>query len=85
MGAVSTSKRSSAGKNVLVFFIVFMILEMLIIFGVGKVFKNKDVTPSVLGYSLFITKEDLLKSDLGGSPAWDELDALVERVFAGRI
>ena len=66
MGAVSTSKRSSAGKNVLVFFIVFMILEMLIIFGVGKVFKNKDVTPSVLGYSLFITKEDLLKSDPNG-------------------
>ncbi|SEK51698.1 hypothetical protein [Ruminococcus albus] len=62
MGAVSTSKRSSAGKNVLVFFIVFMILEMLIIFGVGKVFKNKDVTPSVMGYSLFITKEDLIKT-----------------------
>ncbi|MBE6869210.1 MAG: hypothetical protein E7494_10685 [Ruminococcus albus] len=65
MGAVSTSKRSSAGKNVLVFFIVFMILEMLIIFGVGKVFKNKDVTPSVLGYSLFMTNEDLLKTENG--------------------
>lgn len=65
MGAVSTSKKSSAGKNVLVFFIVFMILEMLIIFGVGKVFKNKDVTPSVLGYSLFITKEDLLETKDG--------------------
>ncbi|SFD03382.1 hypothetical protein [Ruminococcus albus] len=62
MGAVSTSKKSSAGKNVLVFFIVFMILEMLIIFGIGKVFKNKDVTPSVLGYSLFITKEDLIQT-----------------------
>ena len=62
MGAVSTSKKSSAGKNVLVFFIVFMILEMLVIFGIGKVFKNKDVTPSVMGYSLFMTKEDLVQN-----------------------
>ena len=60
MGAVSTSKRSGAGKSVLVFFIVFIILEMLIVFGVGKVFKNEEVTPSVMGYSLFLTKEDLL-------------------------
>lgn len=67
MGAVSTSKKSSAGKNVLVFFIVFIILEMLVIFGIGKVFKNKDVTPSVMGYSLFMTKEDLVKADKDGT------------------
>ena len=49
-----TKQRSSAGKGVLVFFIVFIILEMLIVLGVGKVFKNKDVTPSVAGYSLYL-------------------------------
>lgn len=67
MGAVSTSKKSSAGKNVLVFFIVFIILEMLIIFGIGKVFKNKDVTPNVMGYSLFMTKEDLVQNGPDGT------------------
>lgn len=49
-----TKQKSSAGKSVLVFFIVFIILEMLIVLGVGKVFKNKDVTPSVAGYSLYL-------------------------------
>ncbi len=58
MGA-STNKKSNAGKNVLVFFIVFIILEMLIIFGIGKVFKNKDVTPSFAGYSLYMTNSEL--------------------------
>lgn len=53
-----TKQKSSAGKNVLIFFVVFIILEMLIIFGVGKVFKNKDVTPSVAGYSLYIMDSD---------------------------
>lgn len=36
-------------------------------------------------YWYYRSVADLLKNDLGGSPAWDELDALVERVFAGRI
>ncbi len=67
MSSVSTSRRSSAGKNVLVFFIVFIILEVLIIFGVGKVFKNKDVTPSIMGYSLFMTKEDLVQNGPSGT------------------
>lgn len=61
MGAVTTKKKSNAGKNVFVFFLVFIILEMLIIFGISKVFKNKDVTPSIFGYSIFMTKEDLYK------------------------
>lgn len=65
MGA-NTNKKSNAGKNVLVFFIVFIILEMLIIFGVGKVFKNKDVTPSFAGYSLYMTNSELTaKTDDG--------------------
>ncbi|MBQ8965685.1 hypothetical protein [Ruminococcus sp.] len=67
MSSVSTSRKSSAGKNVLVFFIVFIILEMLIIFGIGKVFKNKDVTPSIMGYSLFMTKEDLVQNGSDGA------------------
>ena len=41
----ATKQKSSAGKNVLIFFIVFIILEMLIVVGVGRVFKNKNVTP----------------------------------------
>ena len=56
----ATKTKSSAGKNVLIFFIVFIILEMLIIFGVGKVFKNKDVTPSIAGYSLYLMDSDAM-------------------------
>ena len=67
MSSVSTSRKSGAGKNVLVFFIVFIILEMLLIFGIGKVFKNKEVTPSVMGYSLFMTKEDLVQNGPNGA------------------
>ncbi len=66
MGAVSTNKKSNAGKNVLVFFIVFIILEMLIIFGVGKIFKNPDVTPSVAGYSIYMTHDDLKSKKADG-------------------
>ena len=50
----ATKQKSSAGKNVLIFFIVFIILEMLIVVGVGRVFKNKNVTPSIAGYSLYM-------------------------------
>ena len=52
-----TKQKSSAGKNVLLFFIVFIILEELIVVGVGRVFKNKDVTPSIAGYSLFLMND----------------------------
>lgn len=54
----ATKQKSSAGKNVLIFFIVFIILEMLIVVGVGRVFKNKNVTPSIAGYSLYIMNGD---------------------------
>ena len=67
MGTASTNKRSSAGKNVLVFFIVFIILEMLIIFGVGKIFKNPDVTPGIAGYSVYMTQSDLKAKQDDGS------------------
>lgn len=67
MGAVSTRKKSNAGKNVFVFFLVFIILEMLLIFGIGKVFKNEDVTPSIAGYSIYMTKDDLMSRSDNGS------------------
>ena len=50
----ATKQKSSAGKNVLIFFIVFIILEGLILFGIGRIFKNKDVTLSIAGYSLYL-------------------------------
>jgi hypothetical protein len=67
MSTVSTSKKSHAGRNVLVFFVVFIILEMLIIFGIGKVFKNKDVTPSIAGYSVYLTDSELTRQDDDGN------------------
>lgn len=53
-----TKQKSSAAKNVAIFFVVFIILEMLILFGVSRVFKNKDVTPSFAGYSMYIMNSD---------------------------
>ena len=56
----TTKHRSSAGKSVAIFFIVFIILEGLIIFGVSRIFKNKDVTPSIAGYSMYIMDSDAM-------------------------
>ncbi len=56
----TTKQRSTAGKSVAIFFIVFMVLEALIIFGVASVFKNKDVTPSIAGYSMYIMDTDAM-------------------------
>ena len=51
----ATKQKSSAGKNVLIFFIVFIILEAGILLLISKViFKNKDVTPTIAGYSLYL-------------------------------
>ena len=52
-----TKQRSSAAKGVAVFFIVFIILELLVIVGVSMVFKNENVTPSLAGYSMYIMKD----------------------------
>lgn len=59
-----TKQRSSAAKSVAIFFVVFIILEMLIIFGVSRVFKNKDVTPSFAGYSLYIMNDSKMGEDV---------------------
>lgn len=60
----ATKQKSSAGKNVLVFFIVFILLEMLIIFGISKVFKNKDSAPSLAGYTFYITNDENMAPDV---------------------
>lgn len=53
-----TKQKSTAAKNVAIFFVVFIILEAVILFGVSRVFKNKDVTPSFAGYSMYIMDSD---------------------------
>lgn len=53
-----TKQKSTAAKNVAIFFLVFIILEAVILFGVSRVFKNKDVTPSFAGYSMYIMDSD---------------------------
>ena len=57
MGSV-TKQKSHAGRNVFVFFLVFTILVAGVVIGLSYVFKNKDVTPSVAGYSLYIMDSD---------------------------
>lgn len=54
----ATKQKSHAARNVLVFFIVFTVLVAAVVIGLSIVFKNKDVTPSVGGYSLYIMDTD---------------------------
>ncbi|MCD7742042.1 MAG: hypothetical protein LUI06_07560 [Ruminococcus sp.] len=82
MGKSQTKqKKSSAGKNVAVFFIVFIILEALIIYGFYSLFENDDSVVSLGGYSFFIMdssnmEEDVPKSALviaqNGVPSTDK-------------
>lgn len=58
-----TKQKSRAAKKTAVFFIVFIIIEMLIVAGVAYVFRNDDVTPSVFDYSLFLMDSDKMTSD----------------------
>lgn len=53
-----TKQRSTAGKSVAIFFIVFIILELLIIAGVSLIFKNKDSTPEFMGYNMYVMDSD---------------------------
>lgn len=54
----ATKQRSHAGRSVFVFFLVFTILVAGVVIGLSRVFKNKDVTPSIAGYSLYIMDSD---------------------------
>lgn len=57
-------KKSSAAKKVAVFFVVLIIIEILAIFGINKVFKNDDVTPSFAGYSVFLMDSKEMGKDV---------------------
>lgn len=56
-------KKSSAAKNVAIFFIVFIILEGLIVFGLSKLFKNEDSVVSLGGYSFYLMDSDNMAPD----------------------
>ena len=80
-----TKQKSRAGKKVSVFFIVFIIIEMLLVAGTAYVFRNEDVTPSFAGYSLFLMDSDEMnnipKDALviveNGSPSKDQINSAV--------
>ena len=59
----ATKQKSSAGKNVLIFFIVFIILEMLIVVGVGRVFKNKNMPGHYGNEQVTIQNLEIVKVD----------------------
>ena len=62
-------KKSSAGKNVAVFFIVFILLEALLIFGLTRLFKNEDSVVKISRFSFFIMDSD----NMGQEPPKDSL------------
>ena len=51
-------KKSKAARNVLIFFIVFILLEMALVVSLTLVFRNKDATPRLAGYNFYIMRTD---------------------------
>ena len=51
-------RKSKAGKSIAIFFIVLIVLEGLIIFGLKTIFKTEDSTPSFGGYYFFLMDSD---------------------------
>ena len=49
-------KKSKAARNVLIFFIVFILLEMALVVSLTLVFRNKDATPRLAGYNFYIMR-----------------------------
>jgi hypothetical protein len=79
-------KKSSAGKNIAIFFIVFVILEGLIIFGLSRLFKTEDSVVKVGGYSFFLMDSSNMGADApenalviasNGTPAKDKIGLAV--------
>ncbi|MBQ3935673.1 MAG: hypothetical protein II722_01320, partial [Ruminococcus sp.] len=79
-------KKSSAGKNVLIFFIVFIILEMIFVVGLSLLFRNDNSTPGVAGYKFYVMKSDAMgdvvpKGSLvvasSGTPSKDKINSAV--------
>ena len=64
MAKSKKKKKSSAGKNIAVFFIVFVILEALIILGIRYVFKTEDSVPKLGGYSFFVMDSANMEQDI---------------------
>ena len=86
MSSKTKRRKSSAGKNVLIFFIVFMILELLIVVGLSLLFKNKDSTPGIAGYHFYVMKSDKMgdvvpKGSLvvasNGTPSKDKINSAI--------
>lgn len=86
MSSKTKRRKSSAAKNVLIFFIVFMILELLIVVGLSLLFKNKDSTPGVAGYHFYVMKSDKMgdvvpKGSLvvasDGTPSKDKINSAI--------
>jgi hypothetical protein len=79
-------KKSAAGKNVLIFFIVFIILEMIFVVGLSLLFKNDNSTPGIAGYKFYVMKSDAMgdvvpKGSLvvasTGTPSKDKINSAV--------
>ena len=86
MSSKTKRKKSSAGKNVLIFFIVFIILEMIFVVGLSLLFKNKDSTPSFAGYHFYVMETDRMgdvvpKGSLvvasDGTPSKDKINSAI--------
>lgn len=73
-----TKQKSRAAKKTAVFFIVFIIIEMLVLGGISYVFRNDDVTPSAFGYSFFIMNSDKMTSNDSHSIPKDVLTVFEE-------
>ena len=74
-----TKQKSRAAKKTAVFFIVFIIIEMLILGGVAYVFRNDDVTPSAFDYSFFLMNSDKMTSSDNHSIPKDVLAVFEEQ------
>lgn len=79
-------RKSKAGKSIAIFFIVFIILEGLIIFGLKTIFKTEDSTPSFGGYSFFLMDSDNMSPTVpkntlviavNGKPSEDKISCAV--------
>lgn len=55
---MAQTTKKNIGKSVLVFFIVLIIIIIAGIIVTSLVFKNSDVTPSFMGYSVYIMEDD---------------------------
>lgn len=86
MSSKTKRRKSSAGKNVLIFFIVFIVLEMIFVVGLSLLFKNKDSTPGIAGYSFYVMETDRMgdvvpKGSLvvasDGTPSKDKVNSAI--------